>query len=127
MLAQSYYSFYCFQDASRLTDLCRQCIIFDCIADLVDCLRTIEADPETRLLRIKNRMDPGYNAQPCGGYRDVALNLHIVSQLTSSYAVDAHVCEVQLILRPFAEVKVSHVSAVVLTISLENCWGIHFM
>jgi hypothetical protein len=95
-----------FQDVSRLTDICRQCIVFDCISDLVECLRIIEADPEIMLLRIKNRMDPAYNAQPSAGYRDVALNLRIASPLTSSYAVNAHVCEVQLILLPFAEVKV---------------------
>ena len=91
---------------SRLLDLCRQCIVFDCVRDLFDCLRAIEADPEVLLLRIKNRMDPAYDAQQSGGYRDVSLNLRIVSALTSSYAVDAHVCEVQLILRQFAEVKV---------------------
>ncbi len=89
-----------------MTDLCRQCIVFECISDLVDCLRAIEADPDILLLRIKNRMDPAYNAQASGGYRDVALNLRISSPLTLSYAVEAHVCEVQLILLPFAEVKV---------------------
>jgi len=93
------------QDVSRLLDLCRQSIVFDCVRDLFDCLRLIEADPEILLLRIKNRMDPAYNSQPTGGYRDVSLNLLIGSAFTSQFAVDAHVCEVQLILRPFAELK----------------------
>jgi hypothetical protein len=77
------------------------------VCDLFDCLRIIEADPEILLVRIKNRMEPAYNAQTSGGYRDVSLNLRIISALASSFAVDAHVCEVQLVLRPFAEVKVS--------------------
>ena len=52
-------------------------------------------------------MDPNYSSILSGGYRDVALNLKILSAWTKSMGLDMHVCEVQLILKAFAEVKVS--------------------
>ena len=90
---------------------------------MFDCLRIIESDPEVLLIRIKNRMDPAYNAQPSGGYRDVSINLRIISTLTSSLAVDTHVCEVQLILRPFAEVKVSLFFCKLTYIRMGSVWN----
>jgi hypothetical protein len=57
-------------------------------------------------LRIKNRMDPGYDARRSAGYRDVALNLQIVSTQTKALGIDYHVCELQLMLQSVAELKV---------------------
>ncbi len=41
-----------------------------------------------------------------GRYRDVALNLQIHNQLTTSLCVNYHVCELQLIPFAFAKLKV---------------------
>ena len=91
---------------SRLVDLCRQCIVFETVADLVVCLQTIAADADARILRIKNRMNPAYNSAESWGYRDVALNLCVASARATELCVDGHVCELQLMLRSFAELKV---------------------
>ena len=103
---------YCFwhgchwQDVSRLVDLCRQSIVFTSIVDLAQCLKLIEDDPEIRLERIKNRLDPAYQSVLSGGYRDVAVNLRIVSAHTMDLCLETHICEVQLVLKRFQEVKV---------------------
>ena len=91
---------------SRLVDLCRQCIVFDELAGLAACLRAIRADPDVAVVRVKNRLDPAYDARRSAGYRSVALNLRVVGPLTEGLGVDLHVCEVQLLHRPFAELKV---------------------
>ena len=92
------------QDVSLLVDVCRQSIIFSEGRDLVSCLRAIADDPDVSIVRVKNRLDPGYN--PAGGYRDVCLNLRIKTEETTEMGADLHVCEVQLILHAFAEIKV---------------------
>ncbi len=97
------------QDASRLLDLCRQSIVFENIANLATCLRTIEADPDVHILRIKNRLDPSYDSLTTAGYRDVELNMLIVNQATEDLGISTHVCEMQLIHQPFAELKVMQV------------------
>ncbi len=58
-------------------------------------------------VRVKNRLDPDYNAEESLGYRDVALNLRVVTAETRQLGSETHVCEVQLLLRAFAELKVS--------------------
>jgi hypothetical protein len=87
-------------------DLCRQSIIFDDAADISTCLHNISADPDVRIVRVKNRLDPGYNAALSAGYRDVVLNLQISNERTLYLGVNEHVCEVQLVHRLFAELKV---------------------
>jgi hypothetical protein len=56
-------------DVSRLTDVCRQSIIFDGPAGVAACLRAVAADPEAVVLRVKNRLDPAYDARSSAGYR----------------------------------------------------------
>ena len=52
-------------------------------------------------------MDWGRNdGAATAGYRDVALNLRLRTAAAIELGVDAHVCEVQLLLRQFAEIKV---------------------
>ena len=52
-------------------------------------------------------MDWGrYDGAATAGYRDVALNLRLRTAAAIELGVDAHVCEVQLLLRQFAEIKV---------------------
>ena len=38
--------------------------------------------------------------------RDVSLNLRIVTERTAALGIDGHICELQLILRSFVELKV---------------------
>ena len=87
-------------------DLCRQSIVFEEIAGLAACLACIASDPDVKVLRIKNRLDPDYDAAVSAGYRDVGLNLRLVGSEPRSLGLHAHVCEVQLILRSFAQFKV---------------------
>jgi hypothetical protein len=94
------------QDVSQLVDVCRQSIVFKQIDDLVTCLQSLIEDKEAIILRVKNRLDRGYDASCSAGYRDVGLNLRIDSEETIQLGVQMHVCEVQLILTPFAEIKV---------------------
>ena len=94
------------QDASRLVDLCRQSIVFDDAADISTCLHNISTDPDVKIVRVKNRLDPAYNAAVSAGYRDVVLNLKICNEKTVDLGVNEHVCEVQLVHRLFAELKV---------------------
>ena len=57
-------------------------------------------------MRVKNRLDPAHDAAASGGYRDVGLNLRLDSDKTRQLGVDGHVCEVQLLLLQFAEIRV---------------------
>ena len=93
------------QDTSRLLDVCRQAIAFEGMQDMADCLNAIGSDPEVRIVRIKNRYTPGYDAAQSGGYRDVLLNLQICTPEALLFGVEAHVCELQLILWQFAALK----------------------
>ena len=61
---------------------------------------------QVQVVRIKNRLDPAYDSGRSAGYRDVALNLRVVTAEAMALGVDLHVCEVQLLLRPFAALKV---------------------
>jgi len=92
-------------DCSRLLDICRQSCVFENVKDLQLCLQVLRTDSEVNILRLKNRLDPGYNASQTGGYRDVALNLQIRTDLTRRLGVEDHICEVQLILKPFFGVR----------------------
>ena len=102
-----------------------QCIVFDQIGDLTACLRTMLADPDVEVLRVKNRFAARYDAEHTAGYRDVAVNLRVLAAALPSPAPGAesaaweaesdqqtipspaaeHVCEVQLLLLPFMEAK----------------------
>ncbi len=94
------------QDVSRLVDICRQCICFENVQDLTNCLKIITTDKEARLVRIKNRLDLLYDEGQSAGYRNLALNLSLATDWTCSLGLEEHVCELQLILKSFAEVKV---------------------
>jgi hypothetical protein len=96
------------QDVSRLVDVCRQSIVFQTVDNITVCLESIARDPDIRVLRVKNRLDPGFDARLSAGYRDLALNLQIVSAQTKALGIDSHVCELQLMLQSVAELKVCH-------------------
>jgi hypothetical protein len=63
-------------DASRLVDLCRQCIVFEHFADLLLCLEAIAYDPDIVLERVINRLDPLYDSSKSAGYRDIKV-MHV--------------------------------------------------
>ena len=46
-----------------------------------------------------------YDGEESAGYRDVALNVRLHTAAALDLGVEMHVCEVQLLLRPFAEIK----------------------
>ena len=72
-------------------DICRQLIVFDTISDIHRCLEEIHQDKTVRIVRIKNRLTPNYNASETGGYRDVALNIRMSS--LSFYSAKYHHAE----------------------------------
>lgn len=90
---------------SRLVDVVRQSIIFSNLDDLCNCLQILSRDPATRILRIKNRFAREYDSNETAGYRDVAVNVVMVNEETSRLGVAGHVCELQLILEQFLNLK----------------------
>jgi hypothetical protein len=57
------------QDVSRLTDLCRQSIVFENVRDLTTCINVIAQDVHVRVVRVKNRLDPAFPSHLSAGYR----------------------------------------------------------
>ena len=94
------------QDVSALLDLCRQSIVFQDLKDIAVCLSVIKADSEVKVLRVKNRYDMRHQSSISAGYRDVGINLQIKTKQTRDAGTDNHICELQLIYQPFAELKV---------------------
>ena len=92
-------------EVSRLVDITRQSIIFESIEDIVRCVSIIMMDPEIVIERIKNRFDVNYDSSQSAGYRDLALNLRIVSREAKDLGLHTHVCEVQLLNKQMAEMK----------------------
>ncbi len=97
-------------DVSRLLDICRQRIVFDSIRDMITCMQTIESDSDIRIVRIKNRMDPSYDAQISAGFRYVHINLCISTEQTRRWCIDKHICELQLVYRDFFLLQVQKYS-----------------
>mmetsp|Transcript_21033 Transcript_21033/g.48647 ORF Transcript_21033/g.48647 Transcript_21033/m.48647 type:complete len:312 (+) Transcript_21033:3-938(+) len=95
----------CKGDVSRILDLARQTIVFRSVHSLLECLGVIHADPDVIVERVKNRMDPDFDTKLSAGYRDVSLNLRIQNGATQSMGIETHVCEVQLLLTQFADLK----------------------
>ena len=91
---------------SKLLDVCRQSIVFESVSDIATCLNAISDDDDVSIVRIKNRLDLDYDSSLSAGYRDVCVNLRFSSDLTESLGLERHVCEVQLVLLPYAKLKV---------------------
>jgi len=92
-------------DISRLLDISRSSIVFDTMEQLTAALGIIATDDNVRVERIKNRMCPEYSSDESAGYRDVCINLRPVNKEAVLLGAEMHMCEVQLILRQFAEIK----------------------
>ena len=97
-------------DAGRLLDCCRQAIYFDGAAALLQCLQAVVRDVEVTVMRVTNRLRDGYDTAATAGYRDVMLNLTIATSETRQLGLDAVVCELQLALTDFAQIKVRALS-----------------
>ena len=54
-------------DASRLLDLCRARLVFDCPDQVADFLQRMASDPSARVVRLKDRM--GARPGLVGGFR----------------------------------------------------------
>lgn len=83
-------------DVSRLTDLCRQSIVFEHFIDLFTCLEDIASDPEVEVFRVVNRLDTQYSGDDTVGYRHIKINLRVTTDETRRLLLDNHICEVQL-------------------------------
>ena len=46
-----------------------QSIYFDEVEDLARCVEAAVADPELNIVRVKNRLEPAFDALRCGGFR----------------------------------------------------------
>mmetsp|Transcript_35360 Transcript_35360/g.86064 ORF Transcript_35360/g.86064 Transcript_35360/m.86064 type:complete len:1624 (-) Transcript_35360:129-5000(-) len=89
----------------RLLDISRNCIIFDNMVDMTNCIGKISTDSSVRIERLKNRLSPSYNSDETAGYRDVCINLRVVNKQAETLGAEIHICEVQLVLKKFAELK----------------------
>jgi len=94
-------------DPSRLLDISRNCITFSTMSDLTNALGKIVTDGNVRVERLKNRLSPKYSADETAGYRDVCINLRVVNKQAQMLGAELHCCEVQLILKEFADLKTS--------------------
>lgn len=90
------------EEPSRLLDVCRQMLVFAELGHLKACLQAIEHDEEILVLRVKNRLDPGYDGSQTGGFRNLSVNLQIVSPEALALGLEGHVCELQLVMDNFA-------------------------
>ena len=72
---------------------------------ILACLQAMVDDKEVVIERIKNRLTFDYDTRISAGYRDVAVNFRVASEETAKMGIETHVCEVQLILRRFYELK----------------------
>mmetsp|Transcript_17254 Transcript_17254/g.41547 ORF Transcript_17254/g.41547 Transcript_17254/m.41547 type:complete len:590 (-) Transcript_17254:133-1902(-) len=92
-------------DPSLLLDISRNCLVFQNMSDLTNCLGLIITDDNVRVERLKNRMSPDFDTSETGGYRDVCINLKVVNKEAGSLGAELAVCEVQLMLESFARLK----------------------
>mmetsp|Transcript_30833 Transcript_30833/g.82613 ORF Transcript_30833/g.82613 Transcript_30833/m.82613 type:complete len:98 (+) Transcript_30833:6106-6399(+) len=83
-----------------------QAIYFASLEDLLSCVEVLAADPEVRIQRIVNQMDPAYDGSRTLGYRAVVVNLRLDTPFARRLAVDTHICELRLELTAFAELMV---------------------
>lgn len=94
-------------DVSRLVDITRFSLYFDSFTDLTLALGVIVGDFEIKVERVKSRMSLEFDGSASAGYRDVLLNVRLCTKETGMLGCDTHICEVQLILRSFGELKTS--------------------
>mmetsp|Transcript_32208 Transcript_32208/g.66671 ORF Transcript_32208/g.66671 Transcript_32208/m.66671 type:complete len:183 (-) Transcript_32208:237-785(-) len=89
----------------KLLDICRQSIVFDSTQDIANCLQLVLEDEDVHILSVKNRLSRDYDDRETVGYRDVNLNLRFKTTDAEILGVENHVCELQLLLKSFAQLK----------------------
>mmetsp|Transcript_18071 Transcript_18071/g.28024 ORF Transcript_18071/g.28024 Transcript_18071/m.28024 type:complete len:124 (+) Transcript_18071:93-464(+) len=94
-----------YAEPSKLLDLTRETIVFHNVDGLISCLKAIRSDTEVRLIRIKNRMDPGYSSSYSGGFRNICINFCLSSSSATRLGLDLHVCELQMLFEEFEQRK----------------------
>ena len=92
-------------DPSRLLDLSRRSILFRTLEEMHRCVELLRDDPDVACVRIKNRLDLGYDSAESAGYRDIAVNLRLATTRAQTLGVEGHVVELQLMLHDFATLK----------------------
>jgi hypothetical protein len=92
-------------DVSRLVDITRFSLFFDSFADLTQALGVIVTDFDIKVERLKSRMRLDFDSKQTAGYRDVMLNMRVCTKETAMLGIDAHICELQLVLKSFGELK----------------------
>jgi hypothetical protein len=92
-------------DVSRLVDITRFSLYFDSFTDLTLALGVIVGDFEIKVERVKSRMSLEFDGKSSAGYRDILLNVRLCTKTTGMLGCDTHICEIQLILRSFGELK----------------------
>ena len=80
---------------AELTDMVRATFLCDSVSDMVRVAQALQASDAFECKRSKHRMSPTFNAEGVGGYRDVLTNVQC----------NGHLCEVQVNLNAFVEVK----------------------
>ena len=61
-----------------------QCLVYETPAELLSGLRAIFCDREVRVVRMKNRLSPSYDADQPAGCREVLVNLTLNTEDTVS-------------------------------------------
>uniref|UniRef100_A0A6T8JAZ6 Uncharacterized protein n=1 Tax=Hemiselmis andersenii TaxID=464988 RepID=A0A6T8JAZ6_HEMAN len=92
-------------DHSKLLDVTRCQVVFERFEDLTNCLGIMITDDLVRVERVKNRLSMAYNAKESAGYRDVCVNLRNTTQTAVALGVEQHICEVQLLLKDFSDLR----------------------
>ena len=92
-------------DVSRLGDIVRFSLFFDTFTDLTQALGCIVTDFDVKVERVKSRMSLKHDGDATAGYRDVMLNLRLCTKAAAMLGCDTHLCELQLVLKSFGELK----------------------
>lgn len=91
--------------AWMILDIARHAMVFERASELDSCLEAILNDSDVEVCGVKNRLRTDYNSKASAGYRDVLVNLNMVTREARDLGVDGFVCELQLQLQAFASLK----------------------
>ena len=88
-------------DNSRVLDFVRTSLICETVADAKRALEFVML--RATVFTIKNRLDPAYDGEDTGGYRDINMQLSFEAPTGTPYA--GFVLELQIILASFLTIK----------------------
>lgn len=92
--------------ACKLLDVCRDSLVFEHTWELEEGLKSILEDKDIQVVYAKDRLGEDYDAEnKSSGYRDVLLNLRIITDETKRLGIAGHVVEIQLQLLQYAQIK----------------------